>query len=95
VLGLIALRVVEFRLEPLGAHQVTATDARLILDILWAHAPVAGAPEHIWSRAAACAVELSLLISDSAPDPVSQAWQLLEEAAKASGFLANWRAVRP
>ena len=89
------MRVVEFRLKPLGAHQVTASDARLILDILWAHAPVAGDLEHIWSCATACEVELSLLISDCAHDPVSQAWQLLEEAARASGFLANWRSVRP
>lgn len=95
MLGLIAVRVVEFRLEPLGEHQVTASDARLILDILWAHAPVAGDVEHIWSCAAACGVDLSLLMSDSAPDPVVQAWQLLEEAGKASAFLANWRTVRP
>lgn len=89
------MRVVEFRLEPLGAHQVTASDARLILDILWAHAPVAGDLEHIWSCAAAGGVELSLLLSETAHDPVVQAWQLLEEATKASAFLANWRTVRP
>lgn len=87
------MRIAEFELREAGGAPADDAVARLIQDVLWAHADTG--IEHVRARAGPDAILVSILFDDSVPDPVHRAAEILRRAVITSARLTGWTVSRP
>jgi hypothetical protein len=89
------MRIIQLGAQRSGERAPTPDDARLVYDIIWAHARPDTGLEHLGVRAEPGLLRLSFLLADRVADPLGQVIALLATAIDRSAYLADWRFSRP
>jgi hypothetical protein len=89
------MRIIQLGAQRSGERMPTPDDARLVYDIIWAHARPDTGLEHLGVRVEPGLLRLSFLLADRVADPLGQVIALLATAVDRSAYLADWRFSRP
>ena len=88
------MRIVQFGARRGSGPAPGAGEARLVHDILWAHAGPDTGLEHLRVRADPDGLALSFLLAEHARDPLGQVDRLIGDALARSPYLARYHFTR-